>query len=450
MPQVELTDRFCRSAKAQGGAKTDYFDTTVKGLCLRVSGAGAKTWHLVYSKRDRSRAWLKLGRYPDLALGGGGGARQKARDERAKIGDGADPVADKRSEAAALTVRDLVENYIERSVRERDPKTGEFKRRSHEQVARRLRLNVSGYGADGKALPDPSSGSIGDIKLADLHRRDITRAIDAVMDRGAPTEARHLFIDLGAMIRWAHGRGDIDQNLMEAMPAPSEPNEPRERFLTADEIRTVWNALPSARMSEATRRILRLCLITGQRVGEVAGMTRRELDLERAVWTIPAARAKNAREHVVPLSGMALTIIAEQLAECPGGNILFPGPKPHFENAGRSPAAVSSAAIGTTLKRTQFIGDDGAPRILGVAPWTAHDLRRTTATGMAELGVSPFHIGHVLNHVSTTKATITTKAYAHYTYESEKREALELWAARLDAIFQSRADVVPIRGRTPP
>jgi integrase len=446
MPQVELTDRFCRSAKAQSGAKTDYFDTVVKGLCLRVSGAGAKTWHLVYSKRDRSRAWLKLGRYPDLRLGGDGGARQKARDERAKIGDGVDPVGDKRSEAAALTVRDLVENYIERSVRERDPKTGAFKLRSHLQVARRLRRNVSGYGPDGKALPDPSSGCIGDIKLADLHRRDITRAIDAVMDRGAPTEARHLFIDLGAMIKWARGRGDIDQNLMEAMPAPSEPNPPRERFLTADEIRIVWNALPGAVMSEATRRILRLCLITGQRLGEVAGMTRSELDLARAVWTIPAARAKNARDHVVPLSGMALTIIAEQLADNPDA-IIFPGPKPHFKNAGRAPAAMSSAAIGTTLKRTQVIGDDG-PRILGVAPWTAHDLRRTAATFMAELGVSPFLIGHVLNHVSTTKATITTKAYAHYTFEAEKREALDKWAARLNAIIGGGADVVPLRAVT--
>ena len=96
-----------------------------------------------------------------------------------------------------------------------------------------------------------------------------------------------------------------------------------------------------------------------------------------------------------------------------------------------------------------MIGDDGAPRILGVAPWTAHDLRRTVATGMAELGVTPFHIAHVLNHVSTTKATITTKAYAHYTYEAEKREALDMWAARLSAIIAGGADVVPLRAVTP-
>ena len=74
------------------------------------------------------------------------------------------------------------------------------------------------------------------------------------------------------MMRWARGRGDLDENLLEGMQRPSEPAV-RERVLTTDEIRTLWVRLPDAKMQETTRRILRLCLILGQRVGEISGMT---------------------------------------------------------------------------------------------------------------------------------------------------------------------------------
>ncbi|MDX2275405.1 MAG: tyrosine-type recombinase/integrase [Hyphomonadaceae bacterium] len=430
MPQVELTDKFCRSAKARAGAnKTDFFDAVVRGLCLRVSKAGLKTWHVVYSKpgRPKERVWLKLGRYPEIGLGGDAGARQRARGARVRIGDGADPVAEKKAQASAQTVRDLVENYLSDKVADK---------RSVAEIARRLRKNVSGYDAYGKPIEDRSRGCIGDIRLSDLHRRDITKAIDAVKKRGAATESLRVFTDLRAMVRWARGRGDLDENIMELMAPPAEARV-KDRVLAPDEIQRMWGALAEARMTDATRRIIRLCLVTGQRVGEVAGMTRAELDLDQGIWTIPAARTKNAREHVVPLSDMALTILREQLAAGAGDALLFPG------LGGQAP--VTSASVATTIKRLERVGEDGAPLILGVAPWTPHDLRRTAATCMEELGVSPFVVGHVLNHVSATKASITSRVYARYDYMKEKREALELWGARLSAIVNSANVVVPMR-----
>lgn len=100
MPKVELTDKFCQAAKAVSGRKVDHFDTVVKGLILRVSATGSKTWYLVYGPPSK-RQWLKIGRYPEVPLGGERGARQRARDTRADVGDGKDPVADKK----ALAVR---------------------------------------------------------------------------------------------------------------------------------------------------------------------------------------------------------------------------------------------------------------------------------------------------------------------------------------------------------
>jgi integrase len=81
---------------------------------------------------------------------------------------------------------------------------------------------------------------------------------------------------------------------------------------------------------------------------------------------------------------------------------------------------------------------------MGVEPFTPHDLRRTAATGMEEIGISPFIVGHVLNHVSVTKSTVTSRVYARYSYDKEKREALDLWADRLTGIVTQGANVVRI------
>ncbi|MFD9896890.1 tyrosine-type recombinase/integrase [Mesorhizobium sp. NPDC059025] len=379
------------------------------------------------------RQWLKLGSYPEISLGGDRGARQRARDARAKVGDGGDPVADKKSLAASQTVAELVDNYIKRHA---------STKRSSGEISRRLRKNVSGRDVDGKKLEKPSAGCIGDVKVSELHRRDITKAIDAVKDRGADVEANRLFEDVRAMIRWARGRGDLEQNLVEGMRKPTETVE-RDRVLSADDIKSTWEALAHANMRESTRRVIRLCLVTAQRVGEVCGMTVDELDLDASVWTIPPIRSKNKREHAVPLSPMAVKIIRDQLAdvealaERKGRAIpafVFPGP------GARAP--VTGAAIAKAIKREEIMKRQKAT-ILGVEPWTSHDLRRSAATHMEELGISPFIIGHVLNHVSATKANITSRVYARYDYMREKREALALWADRVAEIVSQVAQIAP-------
>ncbi|MFD1982401.1 tyrosine-type recombinase/integrase [Mesorhizobium newzealandense] len=422
MPTIELTDRFCQTAKAVDGKQTDYFDTVVKGLSLRASPAGTRAFYLNYTRPgDGKRARMKIGRYgegdPKLTLGK---AREKAREGRGGIGDGHDPLVEKRALAASQTVSDLIDNYVARHA---------STKRSGDEIARRLRKNVSEI--------------IGTIKLADLHRRDLTRCIDAVKDRGAHVEANRIFEDMRAMVRWARGRGDLDENLVEGMRRPTETAE-RDRVLSAGEIKTMWAALPDADMRESTRRILRLCLVTAQRVGEVAGMVRDEIDLDQRLWTIPPARAKNKREHVVPLSATAVAIIREQIAAVDALDdrkdrtptpFIFPGPG--------SRSAVTGASIPKAVKREEVI-KRGVSIIMGIAPWTPHDLRRSAATHMEEIGISPFIIGHVLNHVSATKASITSRVYARYDYAKEKREALERWADRLESIIKGGADVVSI------
>jgi integrase len=392
--RVLLTDRFCDRAKALG-AQTDYFDENVSGLALRVTAQGVKTWTLHFGPASK-RARITLGRYPSTSLAN---ARALALDAKASIADGRDP----RGGTDAMTVSDLVASYVEKHT---------STLRSADEIKRRLYRNI---------VP-----VIGNVKLAELHRRDATRVVDRVAKRNAPTEAMRSFEDLRAMLRWAVSRGDIDHSPIEGMRKPSG-SKPRERVLSDDEIRTLWNGLPEAlARSEQCQRIIKLCLVTGQRVGEVAGMSKSELDLKQRLWRLPGARTKNGHPHNVPLSPLAIELIGNGDGE------------QVFSNA-EGEGTLPGAAVARTISRAQ--------ERFGIAQWSAHDLRRTALTGMAKLGVAPIVLGHIANHRTTTKAGMTLSVYVQHAYEKEKREALELWAERLQGIVAGAAEVVTIRGK---
>jgi hypothetical protein len=240
-----LTDRFVAGAKAG-----DYFDAKTAGLNLRVTPSGVKSWFAVFtSPKDGKRARVTLGRairrpslhafvrwpWKPIVIW------RRPEDPRDAF---------KASATLQLTVRGLVESYLEKHVR---PNL-----RSAPAIERRFNKNV---------LP-----IIGDVALADLHKREINRVIDPILKREKSVEAARCFEDLRAMFRWGVARGDLDHSPMEGMRKPCEA-KPRERVLSDDEIQTIWNLLPKALpRSKAVQKIIKLCLVTGQRVGEVSGM----------------------------------------------------------------------------------------------------------------------------------------------------------------------------------
>jgi integrase len=365
--QVHLTDRFCQHAKSTE-PQTDYFDESVSGLALRVTSNGTKSWSLLYGSPRRR---VTLGRYPSISL-----ASARARALETKEG------------RTSGTVSALAEIYL-KSINGL---------KSASEIERRLRRDV---------LP-----IIGHVPLSELHRRDVTRVIDG---KSAPIAARRAFEDIRTMIRWAVARGDLDHNPMDGLRGPPI-SKPRTRVLSDDEIRAVWHDLDEIRPDVG--KVVRFCLATGQRVGEVTGLQQTELDLKRGIWTIPAERSKNGYSHTVPLSWMALEIIKE----VPDG------------------FGVSRNVVADIVWRHQQSSSGER--------WTAHDLRRSALTKMAELGVAPIVLGHVANHRTTTKAGMTLSVYVHHQYEQEKREALELWADRLQGIISGGAEVVALgRGR---
>lgn len=409
MPVLSLTDRFVTSAKPG----PEYFDDTVKGLALRVSSGGHKAWTFHFTTGGK-RARVTLGSYPATSLAK---ARTLAIEARGHVDDGNDPrrALKPADVAAQMTVADLIRSYLDKHVRPR------LKSARHMEL--RLAANVAPI--------------IGELRLADLHRRDVNRVLDPIMARNCPTQARLVFQDMRAMLRWAVSRGDLDRSPMEGLDRPST-DTPRERVLSDDEIRTLWAGLPEALpKSKTCQRIIRLCLVTGQRVGEVAGMTRAELDLAGRSWSLPGSRTKNGHGHLVPLSDIAMTIIGEALADAGDSPFVFPC------GAG----SLAPTAVARTIVRAHETSKQRPLGRFGIAHWTAHDLRRTALTGMARLGVSPTVLGFVANHRTMTRGGVTMGVYVHYSYEAEKRQALDLWADRLQGIIAGKgADVVPMRG----
>jgi integrase len=363
--RIALTDRFVASAKPG----TEYFDAKAIGLSLVPLRRGG-TWYFHFSRGGR-RGRVKLGTYPAMPLAA---ARTAALEARATVEGGGDPT----DRSGVVTVGHLVETYIAKHLpRLRRPK----------DIESRLRRYV---------LP-----AFGSIPLAELHRRDINAVIDRLSRH--PAQANAVFANVRAMLRWAMRRGDLDRDPIAGMKAPNAVKH-RDRVLSDAEIRTVWAGL--GRLPDNAARVLRLCLLTAQRIGEVTGMTPRELDLNAREWRLPSVRTKNKHPHSVPLSHKAIDIIG-----------------PDFRGFGISALDVTKLATGMEW---------------GIEHWTPHDLRRTALTGMARLGVEPIVLGHIANHRTTTKAGMTLSVYVVHGYEAERRRALELWADRLAAIVSGK------------
>jgi len=180
----------------------------------------------------------------------------------------------------------------------------------------------------------------------------------------------------------------------------------RERVLTPSELKKLAEGLGTDPFSQ----IVRLLLLTGQRRNEIGHLRWAEIDLAAKVIVLPPERTKNGRLHELPLSRQALAIL-ERLPRRNSSDFLFS--KRGFNDWDRV--------------------KDQLDQRLDLAPWRLHDLRRTCATGMAELGVQPHIIEAVLNHVSGHKGGVAG-VYNRATYAEPMREALQRWADWLDQI----------------
>ena len=235
---------------------------------------------------------------------------------------------------------------------------------------------------------------------------DVHGLLDSIIGDGKPVQANRVQSLLSKMWNTAIDRGHVEANPCGRMAKPA-PERARSTVLADDDLRTLWTAL-DAHSGDAADTI-RLRLLTGQRGGEVHRMRWADVDLQAAVWTIPAEQAKNARAHRVPLTTPALDVLSRRHAtRRPDVPRVFP----RFSHQCKDLRGLARI-------------HDGAYR------W--HDLRRTVATRLAALGVSEGTISRVLGHALLG---VTATIYNQYQYDDEKRLALDQWAHALRDLVQ--------------
>lgn len=415
---MKFTDLGIRAIKPRAERFEVYADTG-DGFGIRVSPTGAKTWISRYRRPDGKLVRVTLGRYPEFSLAV---AREKHNELRKQIRQGGDPRAEarraKHERLVAPTVEALAGEYLERWAQP----------------------NKASWREDERMLVKDVIPGLGDLKVADVHRRDVIALLDRISDRGAPIAANRTAALLSRMFNFAVERGVIESSPCFRLPTHQEHH--RERALTEAEIRVLWIGLDAAEMSEATRLALKLILVTGQRPGEVIGMT--EAELAGDVWTIGAERIKTRHkhraDHHVPLSPLALYLIAAARRETGSGDLLFPSPR---RRPGEPRRAVDERSLSRALRRNLPGGEATTPRehgaperppALDLEHFTPHDLRRTCRTQLAALGILDVVAERVMNHSLVGMGRV----YNQHGYLSEMREALNAWALHIEDLVTGR------------
>lgn len=399
-----LTDAVVRSLKAELGERLVRLDAgrgAERGLEMRVTAKGVKSWSIRYRRpSDGTQVRLKLGTFPAMSLEA---ARKECRAVRNSLDKQQDPAIDREKRKSADTFRKLAEDYLDLYAKAKRSR-GETKRI----------LEREWYPA------------IGAMKAGEVQRLTIRKVLeDIAVKREAPVAANRALAAVRGVFNWAVDTGRLERTPIVKMKRLGE-EEARTRYLNLDELRQLWTALPGLPVTDDIRDIVRLCLITGQRVGEVAGLRKSEVNSDGKMWALPKDRTKNGVAHSVPLSDAALAIIEPRMKG--RGQFLFPSRLTDSE-------PVLASAPNKALQRNMLK--------IGIPAFTVHDLRRTVNTHMARLGVNAETRSRVLNHISAKKASITEAVYNSHNYDLEKRKALEAWAHELLAIVSA----VPLQSR---
>jgi integrase len=416
-----LTDKQLANAKrASKGKRYILWDSLTPSLGVRITERGHKSF-LIQRRVNGRMVKLTIGEYPALGLAS---AREKALEALREMERGIDPRQSKPPSVTATGLRrdsfeGAVESYIKRQVEKN------LGLRTQQEVTRTLR----------KVLV-PQWGT---LPVRDIGPRQIVEALDTFMDADKPIMANRTYSILHRFFNWCIERHLIDTNPAARVRKPAKETT-RARVLDDDELRAVWLACES--LGWPFGPMFRLLILTGQRRNEVAGMCWNEIDDATGLWTIPAFRTKNRREHVVPLPLSAIAQLRGTprfvgALDKPPGYVFTTTGKTAVSGFSRAKSKLDTEAAKT---RVQQVSEGVPPRGSkgGIPPWTVHDLRRTCATGMGALGVPPHIIETVLNHSSGFRAGVAG-VYQRQAYMDERRQALNAWADHVMALSGPRA-----------
>jgi integrase len=387
MARRTLTDSMVANLKAKS-ARYNYADPGLPGHYVRVGTTGATSYAVVARDPDGKQIWHTIG---STTLHTIAEARELAREAIKAIKTGA-------PRGGPETFGIVTEQWLARHVRSKGL-------RSEGHIRRCLSLHV---------LPVWGSRDFASIK-----RRDVAALLDEIEDNSGAPMADKVLAFISGICNWYTSRNDdYVSPVTRGMRRSSTKERARTRILTDDELRIVWSA---ADKHDVFGALVKMLLLTGQRREKVATMRWQDVSVD-GVWTIPAeAREKgNARELVLPEA--ALQVIRS---------------RPRFES---NPYIFAGRTTGPL--RNFYTGKERFDAEVKMAPWTIHDLRRTTRSLMSRAGVRPDIAERVLGHAQGGVEGI----YDRHSYVPEKADALRKLAGLVETILRPSTDnVVALR-----
>ena len=386
---MKLTDAKLRTLSEPG----KYFDGA--GLFLDLTAAGGRYWRLKYRIAGKEKL-LALGVYPAVSLKD---ARELASQARQVIQSGDDP-AEQRKAAKTKAVHESVNTFRSVANEWMEHQSARWEQQTRERIHASLETDIL--------------KTMGARPLASIKPLEVMNAVKAIEARGAGEQAGRVLQRVKAIFRWAVIHGRVDSNpMLDLMPAEIlKPREVKHRAaLDAKELPAFLAQLDAYDGDPHTVHALRLLMLTATRPGEVRGACWDEVDMDAAMWTIPAERMKMRQEHRIPLSSQALELLQSMQALSGGRELVFPSPfypsKPLSENT------FNSAMARMGYKNLA----------------TAHGFRALFSTVANETGWRPDVIERQLAHKERNEVRA---AYHRSTYMAERTKLLQWWADYLE------------------
>ncbi len=386
MPRIKLTKSVI-DALATPPKDVVYWDSASPGFGVKVTPKGRKVFIVLYRTAGAGSRLRKytIGRYGRVTLHQARVAAQKIYTARL---EGRDPATEKRDATRRMVadrVDDLLEAFITQHVSQN---------RSAGEVSRLLRREVG--------------SAWGSRSIHEVTKRDVIEIVAAIEQRGAPVAANKALKAIKTFLRWCVGRAVLDQSPAHGVPLPTK-EVARDRVLSDEELARV--ILAARAIGGPYGGIVELLALTGQRREEVARSTWAELDLAQRIWLIPNQRTKNAKPHIVHLSNQSIAVL---------------------KKTSRHEQFVFSVS-GTRPFQNFSIAKHRLDELSGVEGWRLHDLRRTSVSGMARLGVPPHVADKILNHQAGTISGVAA-VYQRHDFLAERKTALEIWGVHIERI----------------
>lgn len=412
MPKTNFTPLTIKNLKTSSKS-TEYFD---KGRShgdgafgLRISPKDKRTWFIMYKSKAGKVKRFTIGTYPNISLKD---ARKLANDHMAKIHEGNDPMQNRKNRQAAPTVADLWEKYQD-----------SLKRKAKKKA-------VSTEYEENRRWTNVISPTLGDMKVEDVKPMHISDLLNNVAEN-APVSANRLHTLLRVMFKVALANGWIEIHPMQWLDKPGGSEPARKRFLTDEEIRTIWPHFEG--LQPNPRDILKLGLLTAQRPGEILKMRWIDVDLDKGLWILK--NTKTGNDHLLPLSPQTQELLrnrkngvgySKKQLWMKDSEFVFPSRYNANRGENSHDNTLTNSHAKSTKEARRKIKEES-----GITDWTAHDLRRTARTIMSRLNIKHHIRERVLNHAQNGIQGV----YDQHDYLQEKADALNKLGREIDRIL---------------